>query len=52
MFKLPFLAFVVAVVVSTSVTCDICDEPNNTPTPNSKVTAVGAADAAGGIPKG
>jgi hypothetical protein len=54
MFKFAFLAFVVGVVVSTSVTCDVCDDNNNTPTPNSKITAVGAAPdtAADAIPKG
>jgi hypothetical protein len=54
MFKLGFLAFVLGVVISTSVTCDVCDEDGNNGTPNSKVTAVGAAPepAADAIPKG
>jgi hypothetical protein len=54
MYKLGFLAFVVGVVLSTSVTCDVCDEDRGSGTPNTKITAVGAApDAAtGAIPKG
>ena len=54
MFKLPFLAFVLGIVISTSVTCDVCDDPNNPPTPENKVAAAGAAPQpeAVAIPRG
>lgn len=53
MFKLPFLAFVIAIVASSSViTCDVCDDDSNPP--SSKVVAAGTAphSTPGTIPQG